>query len=75
MNQNANHLQARDIQVRHVPRFTSSGVVNDTIVGFYVGEHGPFTLKYTNADPPATQIRNDIAKKINELRQLSDPIA
>jgi hypothetical protein len=74
MTNSANQLQAREVTVRHVLHFTNSGVINDTVVSFYVGEHGPFTLKYEKSDPPATQIRSDIGKKISELRQLAEPI-
>lgn len=74
MDNPVNTLQARGVQVRHVPRFTNSGVIQDTVVSFYVGDHGPFTLTYERQDPPAGTIRADIQARIRELRSLEGPI-
>jgi hypothetical protein len=67
----ANALQIRDAVIREQPWFKPGGDVGKkTLVTFYVSQHGPFTLEYTDERPSPTKVKADMDAKVLELRTI-----
>jgi hypothetical protein len=66
-----NGLDVHDIHVAHVPSFDRDGKqINNTVVTFSVGTHGPFMKTYPSGDVKPDVVNGDIAKQVAELRAI-----
>ncbi|MGH9402860.1 MAG: hypothetical protein ACRD2P_12220 [Terriglobia bacterium] len=64
-------LQINNVQVREQPVFSPSGAIGrNTVVTFFVGAHGPFTLNYPPAQFTPEKVRADMDHQAVELRRL-----
>lgn len=65
-------LQAHDVTIRQQPQFTPGGTVAvHTLVTFYVGNHGPFTLDYAPGHYSPEAVTTDIGKRVRELQTIT----
>lgn len=64
-----------DVQVRDTLSFGLSGTAQTkTIVTYYVGSHGPFTLTYNKDQATSAQIRNDMETQARDLRAINGEV-
>jgi hypothetical protein len=62
------NVDAHDITVREQSTFAPSGQpLTQTIVTFFAGAHGPFTLTYEKKDATPANIKADIKKQQDDL--------
>ena len=63
------------VSIRTSPQLNANGRVStNTIVSFYVGQHGPFSLIYPPNMSTPDQITKDITSKVNEIRTLDSAV-
>jgi hypothetical protein len=64
-------LDVHDMVMSNQPQFTRTGGVRQvTVVTYYVGDHGPFTLTYNQGDDNAERITSDIQHQVAEMRRI-----
>lgn len=67
----ANDLIARNVLVSQRPRFDVRGApTTETVVTYYVGNHGPFQDVYAPGDYTTDKAKAKIDERINGLRTL-----
>lgn len=66
-----NGLDVHDMQVAHVPSWDKDGKqINNTVVTFHVGPHGPFVHTYPSGQATPDQVNGAIAKQVADLRAI-----
>ncbi|MGH9770414.1 MAG: hypothetical protein ACRD4Q_01730 [Candidatus Acidiferrales bacterium] len=64
-------LTINNVQVREQPVFSPTGAIGrQTVVSFFVGSHGPFTLTYSPAQFSEEKVRADMDHQVVVLRRL-----
>lgn len=64
-------LVVNSVKVQDTTRFLPNGGTQDvTIVTYWLGRHGPFTLTYPRGAADAVTVNNDITAKKQNLAQI-----
>ena len=64
-----NGLDVHDIVIANSPTFDRAGrMVNNTVVTFGIGDHGPFTLVYGPGEATPDRVNADIAAHVRDIR-------
>jgi hypothetical protein len=61
-------FQVTNVAIKQTPRLDANGKVwNATVVSFYVGPHGPFTLTFAPGQATNQEITDRITATVNQL--------
>jgi hypothetical protein len=61
-------FQVTNVAIKQTPRLDANGKVwNATVVSFYVGPHGPFTLTFAPGQATTQRITEGITSTVNQI--------
>lgn len=64
-----------DVLISNQTQFDRAGAPSQvSVVTYYVGSHGPFTLTYRIGEGKPEKVRADMAEQVKQLRELLAPL-